>query len=132
MISEIVAINVLSEPGAISKLTFRPSLGQHSTIALNLFAIHRETFFRWTVFQRILPAYNFFRVKHHLRFFLRLSLSWGTLKYWYVRFERVKGWKSLKIKKKTLKKYVKISFFNTDNILLLYLSVTNTTFFKIF
>ena len=43
MIDETVTINVLSDPGAISKLTLRPSSGQHGTIALNLFAIHLGT-----------------------------------------------------------------------------------------
>ena len=43
MIDETVAINVLNEPGAISKLTLRPSSGEHGTIALNLFAIYLGT-----------------------------------------------------------------------------------------
>ena len=76
MIDETVTINILSEPGAISKLTLRCSSKQHGTIALNLFAIHLGTawttrlyvnfvnrinyFFRWSVFQRILLTYDFF------------------------------------------------------------------------
>ena len=92
MINEIIAINILSEPGAISELTFRPSSGQHGTIPLNLFAVHLGTawttklyinfinrinyFFRWPVFLRII----FFRVRDHLGFFLHLSLSWGIFK----------------------------------------------------
>ena len=43
MINETVAINVLSEPSAISELSFRPSLGQHGTIALNFLAVHLGT-----------------------------------------------------------------------------------------
>ena len=46
MINETVAINILSESGAISELKFRPSSGQHGTIALNLFAVHLGT--AWT------------------------------------------------------------------------------------
>ena len=40
MIHETVAINVLSDPGVISELTFRPSSGQYGTITLNFFAVH--------------------------------------------------------------------------------------------
>ena len=146
MIDETVTIKVFSEPGAISELTLRPSSGQHGTIALNLFAIYLETawttrlyvnfinrinyFFRRSVFHRMLLTYNFFWPRHHLRFSLRLSLSWGILKYGYVWFERVRDeshWKS----KKPLQKNVKISFFNIGNILLFYLSVSNTTYFDI-
>ena len=113
MIKKTVAIiNVLSEPGAISELTFRPSLGQHSTIALNLFAVHLETawtkilyfnfinrinyLFRWPVFQRMLPTYNFFSSETPLRIF---PSSLTFVRYLeYVRLKRVRG-ESLKIKK---------------------------------
>ena len=47
MINETVAMNVLSEPGEISELIFRPSSGKHGTIGLNIFAVHLGT--AWTI-----------------------------------------------------------------------------------
>ena len=68
----------------------------------------------------------FFWVRHHLGFSLRLSsreVSWSIDMY------DSKGWEIevIKNRKNLCKKNVEISFFNIGNILLLYLSVSNTT-----
>ena len=72
----------------------------------------------------------FFWVRHHLRFFRRLSsreVSWSIDMY------DSKGWEIevIKNRKNFCKKNVEISFFNIGNILLLYLSVSNTTYFDV-
>ena len=60
MIDETVTINVLSEPDAISKLTFRSSSGQHGTIALNFFAIYLGTAWTTRLFVNFINRKNYF------------------------------------------------------------------------
>ena len=62
MIDEAVTINVLSEPGAISKLTLRPSSGQHGTIALNIFAIYLEAAWTTRLYVNFINRINYFVV----------------------------------------------------------------------
>ena len=126
MINAIVAFNFLSEPGAISELTFRTSLGQPGTIALNLFAVHLGAtwttrlyvnfinriiyFFRWPVFQRMLPTCNFFSSEAPLRIFPSSLPFMRYLEELMCTFPKGERWKSLKIKKTFAKKRRNIIF----------------------
>ena len=60
MIDETVTINVLSQPGTVSKLTLRLSSGQHGTIALNLFAIYLGTAWTARLYVNLINRLNFF------------------------------------------------------------------------
>ena len=78
----------------------------------------------------MLLTYNFFLNEAPLRIFPSSLPLVRYLEVWIRMIRKGERLKSLKIKK-TLAKNVEISFFNIGNILLLYLSVFNTTYFDI-
>ena len=134
----------MSEPGATSKLTLRPSSGQHGTIALNLFAIYLGTARTTRLYVNFINRRNdFFDGPFSRECFLRIifflsevplrifPLSLPLVRYlevWICMIRKGERWKS-SIIKKPMQKNVEILFFNIGNILLLYLSVSNTTIY---
>ena len=76
----------------------------------------------------MLSTYNFFSSEAPQDFsfgFPFRGVSWSIDMYYS------KGWEMKVIEKKTLQKNIEISFFNIGDILLLYLSISNTTYFEI-